>query len=87
MAERKAAELAFPSGFMWGTATAAYQIEGAWNEDGRAMSIWDAFSKIPGKTENGDTGKSQASCPQPCHRDALGWLGAGSGRSPAVEVV
>lgn len=46
----------FPKGFWWGTATAAYQIEGAAGEDGRAPSIWDTFSLQPGKTENGDTG-------------------------------
>ncbi|OQR89110.1 glycoside hydrolase, partial [Thraustotheca clavata] len=49
-------ELKFPGGFMWGTATASYQIEGASNEGGRGMSIWDAFSKTPGKVHNGDTG-------------------------------
>ncbi|MFB7509029.1 GH1 family beta-glucosidase [Streptomyces broussonetiae] len=47
---------AFPHDFLWGTATAAYQIEGAVAEDGRAPSIWDTFSHIPGKTANGDTG-------------------------------
>ncbi len=41
---------------MWGCATAAYQIEGAVNEDGRKPSIWDTFSHTPGKTHNGDTG-------------------------------
>ncbi|CAK4576247.1 unnamed protein product [Aphanomyces euteiches] len=46
----------FPKGFQWGTATAAYQIEGGWNEGGRGMSIWDAFSKTPGKVVHGDTG-------------------------------
>jgi beta-glucosidase len=46
----------FPAGFVWGAATAAYQIEGAVHEDGRAPSIWDTFSHTPGKTENGDTG-------------------------------
>jgi beta-glucosidase len=47
---------AFPDGFMWGTSTAAYQIEGAVAEDGRTPSIWDTFSHTPGKTTNGDTG-------------------------------
>merc|ERR1719461_2761150 len=42
--------------FMWGTATAAYQVEGAVEEDGRTPTIWDTFSHIPGKTVNGDTG-------------------------------
>ncbi len=46
----------FPADFAWGTATAAYQIEGAVNEDGRGLSIWDTFSHTPGKTDNGDTG-------------------------------
>jgi beta-glucosidase len=49
-------EMAFPKGFYWGTATAAYQIEGAWNEDGKGESIWDRFAHIPGKVRNGDTG-------------------------------
>ena len=46
----------FPAGFVWGAATAAYQIEGATAEDGRTPSIWDTFSHIPGKIINGDTG-------------------------------
>lgn len=47
--------LSFPPDFMWGTATASYQIEGAANED-RQPSIWDRFSDTPGKTANGETG-------------------------------
>lgn len=46
----------FPDGFSWGTATAAYQVEGAWNEDGKGESIWDRFSHTPGRIMNGDTG-------------------------------
>lgn len=42
--------------FRWGVATAAYQIEGAANTNGRGESIWDSFSDIPGKIENGDNG-------------------------------
>lgn len=47
---------AFPPGFLFGTATAAYQIEGAATEDGRTPSIWDTFSHTPGRVLNGDTG-------------------------------
>ncbi|HEX2316914.1 MAG TPA: GH1 family beta-glucosidase [Thermomonospora sp.] len=46
----------FPAGFVWGAATAAYQIEGAAREDGRAPSIWDTFSHTPGRVLGGDTG-------------------------------
>ena len=47
---------AFPPGFLWGTATASYQVEGAVKEDGRGPSIWDTFSHTPGKTVAGATG-------------------------------
>lgn len=46
----------FPNDFLWGTATASYQVEGAASEDGRAPSVWDTFSHTPGKTVNNATG-------------------------------
>jgi beta-glucosidase len=46
----------FPEGFVWGAATAAYQIEGAARDDGRGPSIWDTFSRTPGKVYAGHTG-------------------------------
>ena len=46
----------FPAEFVWGAATASYQIEGAATEDGRGESIWDRFSATPGKVRTGDTG-------------------------------
>ncbi|HEY7428690.1 MAG TPA: GH1 family beta-glucosidase [Gemmataceae bacterium] len=46
----------FPMGFLWGTATSAYQIEGAVNEDGRGVSIWDTFAHTPGKIKDGTNG-------------------------------
>jgi beta-glucosidase len=46
----------FPEGFVWGAATAAYQIEGAAGADGRGPSIWDTFSRVPGAVADGHTG-------------------------------
>src|SRR5205814_8688523 len=48
--------LRFPTDFLWGAATSAYQIEGAVHADGRGESIWDRFSHTPGKILHGDTG-------------------------------
>jgi beta-glucosidase len=72
----------FPRNFLWGTATAAYQIEGAASEGGRTPSIWDTFSKTPGLVLNGDTG--DVACDH-YHRyeedlDILAELGVGSYR-------
>lgn len=49
--------MTFPEYFVWGSATASYQIEGAVREDGRGDSIWDAFCRIPGNVQNGDSGE------------------------------
>src|SRR5262245_57277330 len=46
----------FPKGFYWGVATSSYQIEGAWNEDGKGKSISDTYTHTPGKISNNDTG-------------------------------
>jgi beta-glucosidase len=51
-------DIHFPTDFVWGTATAAYQIEGAAHEDGRGASIWDTFCATPGKVRNGDDGST-----------------------------
>lgn len=48
--------LKFPDNFKWGAATASYQIEGAYDEDGKGVSIWDHFSHLPGRTQGNDTG-------------------------------
>ncbi len=50
----------FPDGFLWGAATAAYQVEGATAEDGRGPSIWDTFSRTPGAISGGETGDAAA---------------------------
>lgn len=50
------AATSFPEDFVWGVATSSYQIEGAWNVDGKGESIWNRFCHTPAKIENDDTG-------------------------------
>ena len=49
-------KILFPKDFVWGTATAAYQIEGAYNQDGKGLSVWDNFTHKKGKIKNGENG-------------------------------
>jgi len=56
------AKLDFPADFLWGAATASFQVEGAGREDGRGQSIWDTFCRTPGKVHAGDNG--EVSCDQ-----------------------
>ncbi|GAB4496149.1 MAG: GH1 family beta-glucosidase [Anaerolineales bacterium] len=72
----------FPKNFLWGTSTAAYQVEGAWNEDGKGESVWDRFCHTPYHVTNGDTG--DIACDH-YHRTAedialMRWLGINSYR-------
>ena len=92
----------FPSGFIWGTATSAYQIEGAVHEDGRGPSIWDTFSHTPGRTAGGESGDIavdhyhryrddvalMAGLGLTAYRFSVSWPRVQpTGRGPAVQVV
>jgi beta-glucosidase len=67
----------FPSGFLWGTATSAYQIEGATSDDGRSESIWDRFASQPGKIADGSDGSVACEHYRRFADDVklMGWLG------------
>jgi beta-glucosidase len=54
--EESMTPIKFPKGFIWGIASSAYQIEGAWKEDGKGVSIWDTFVHTPGNIINNETG-------------------------------
>jgi beta-glucosidase len=81
-AEQGRTAAAFPPGFVWGAATAAYQIEGAVTQDGRGPSIWDTFSHTPGRVFHDDNG--DISCDHVNHLDTdldlIGGLGLGAYR-------
>lgn len=51
-----AQKITFPENFIWGAATASFQIEGGWDKHGKGESVWDRFSHTPGRVRNGDTG-------------------------------
>ncbi|MGJ9448579.1 GH1 family beta-glucosidase [Actinotignum sp. GS-2025b] len=72
----------FPSDFVWGTATASYQIEGGVHEGGRGPSIWDTFSHTPGKIHSGDTGDTACDHYHRWQEDIgiIDWLGVGAYR-------
>ncbi len=50
--------MGFPKHFTWGAATASYQVEGAWDADGKGLSVWDAFCRRPGAIADGTSGET-----------------------------
>lgn len=63
------AKLTFPGHFLWGAATASYQIEGGWNEDGKGPSIWDTFTHQPGRIFENQTGDTACDHYHLCQND------------------
>jgi len=51
--------MAFPNGFVWGAASASYQVEGAAREDGKGLSVWDMLCRKPGAIGQGQTGEGE----------------------------
>lgn len=76
------ATITFPKGFLWGTASASYQVEGAWNEDGRGESIWDRFAHTAGKIRDGASGDAACDFYHRYRQDAalMAELGLGASR-------
>ena len=79
--------LSFPEGFSWGAATAAYQIEGAATADGRGVSIWDTFSRVPGKVRRGDTGDVACDSYHRYREDVALMASLGPERLPVLDLV
>lgn len=52
--------MGFPKNFVWGVASSSYQVEGAWNRDGKGLSVWDTYVHEPGHIQNQDTGDTAA---------------------------
>ena len=79
----------FPEQFLWGAASASYQIEGGAGEGGRGRSIWDTFSHTPGKVKRGETGDTAADSWRRWREDAalvkaMGWKLTVSVLNPAT---